>query len=349
MRIRVTKIFLTTLVMGFVFLLSACKPTPTNKGPNYAIITLRFSSSAFQESNIDSYRIQYRAIPLFGNKDTVGRQTNWSDVTETEKGSGVVNLPKIQTGSWAIYARVSDKSKTFIDIYTGPITVNNDYTIVINEDDQDLTGYDEQQIYIRADYVFEKQTLSVEYEDTRSGAIYQADQTDIEVIKNNRSSVDYYLSSGMLPAGNYAVTVKILGDGGTVLMSKMQTVELRSTGTDALIMRLTAEAAVPGSVTIIGGEVLEGFLKGDIENVKDAVCTYHFYPLNDYTKENAVWFYWYADGVRYSTKETSIEITFPYPGEYVISCTPIGINGEVMKNGVASTNTKITLGDTSEI
>lgn len=337
-----TKTIFIILTLALITLLIACSSSP-EKGPSYATITLRFSSAAFQKGNIKSYRIQYRAIPLFGNKDTVGRQTNWADVKETEEGSGLVNLPKVETGSWAVYARVSDASKTFIDIYTGPIAINNDYTIVINEEDGDLTGYDSQAIYIRADYVSDNQTLVIEYEDAKTGAVYQADQTDIEIVKNSRSSIDYYLSSGMLPAGNYVVTAKILGDVGNVLMSKMQTVEMRSTGTDALIMRLSAEAAVPGNVTIIGGEVLEGFVKGTENALMNEECTYKFYALNEYTEENAVWYYWYANDVRYSTKETQITITFPTPGHYVVSCTAVGINGEVMKEGVSETKTQITI------
>lgn len=340
--IKIKKTILVILSIALITLLVACSSSP-EKGPSYATITLRFSSAAFSKSNIKSYRIQYRAIPLFGNKDTVGRQTNWADIKETEEGSGIVNLPKVETGSWAIYARVSDASKTFIDIYTGPIAINNDYTIVINEEDGNLTGYDSQSIYIRADYVSDNQTLLIEYEDTKTGAVYQADQTDIEIVKNSRASIDYYLTSGMLPAGNYAVTVKILGDGGNVLMSKMQTVEMRSTGTDALIMRLSAEAAVPGNITIIGGKTLEGLITGTESALMGEECTYKFYALNEYTKENAVWYYWFADGVRYSTKETQITITFPYPGHYVVSCTAVGINGEVMNEGVCETKTQILL------
>lgn len=329
----VSFVVLTALCLIGLFSAVGCNANQVSDVPvTYASVTFKFSATAFTEGNVNDYRIQYRAIPLFGNKDTVGRATNWTDIEETEAGSGIAKIDRVQTGSWIFYVRVSDSQKTFIDVCTGTQAVTTDYTIVINEEDQDLSGYGTQDIYIRADYVYEGQKLLLEYQNTKDGTVVTIDQTDIEIVTNTRASVDYFLNTGKIPAGNYMVTAKILGENDVVVMSKEQPAEVRSTGTDALVMRLSAEAAVDGSLVIIGTDKLAGTITGPSVITLGEEAVYSFRAANTYTSENAVWYYWYADGKRYSTRETSVTIKFEYPGQYSISCNPIGINGEVVSS-----------------
>ncbi len=324
--LNISLIIFLAAVCSFVFV--SCKDKPDST--SYASVTFAFSSAAFTSGNVENYRIQYRAIPLFGNSETKGRAVNWTDIAETSPNSGYAKIDTVQTGNWIFYVRVSDSKKTFIDICTGTKTVNNDLIIRIDEEDNDLTGYGEQSIYIRADFVYEKQTLLVEYQDTATDLVITIDQSDTEIIRNTRTTVDYYLTTGKIPAGNYLVTAKIIGENGTVIFSKQASAAVRSTGTDALIMKISTESAVDGSVVIIGGEKLSGYITGPSEITLGEEAEYKFYASNTYTTDNAVWYYWYAEDTRYSTKEKTIRIKFKNPGMYSISCIPVGINGEII-------------------
>lgn len=339
------KIYKRNIILIFSMLLLAlclvaCKPNPKNK-TKYSDVTFRFGSAAFSEGNISSYRIQYRSIPLFGNNETAGRHINWTDVLEEDPNSGTFNLRGIECGEWIFYVRVSDEVSTFIDICTGTVVVDRDFTITINETDSNLIGYGKQDIYIRTDYVYERQGISIVYENTATGRTFEVPQSDMKVAKTGKMTIDYFCSTGEIPCADYVVTVKIYGQGGTVIMSGEQTVQIRSTGTDTLIMRLRSESGAGGNLVIGGNDILEGIILGQEIGYIEEPVEYKFVPLSEYTVENAVWYYWYADGKRYSTREPIVHITFPYPGQYVVSCTAIGINGEVMRDGVSTTKTMI--------
>lgn len=326
---KIYNISLMTLLIAIISLFCvSCKDKP--ESISYASVTFSFSSSAFTSGNVENYRIQYRAIPLFGNTDTKGRAVNWTDIDETSPKSGYAKIDTVQTGNWIFYVRVSDSKKTFIDICTGTKTVKGDMIIRIDEEDNDLTGYGEQSIYIRSDFVYENQTLLLEYKDTATDLVITIDQTDTEIIRNTRTTVDYYLTTGKIPAGNYIVTAKILGENGTVIFSKQSSAAVRSTGTDALIMKISTESAVDGSIVIVGGEKLSGYITGPSEITLGEEAEYKFFASNTYTTDNAVWYYWYAEDTRYSTKEKTIKIKFTTPGMYSVSCIPVGINGEVL-------------------
>lgn len=335
------------MVLAFVTvmalcILTGCDQQPKNNAlPKNADVTFRFGSQAFQTGNISNYRIQYRSIPLFGNNDTPGRHTNWTDAPEENPQSGTFVVKNLQCGDWIFYVRVSDASRTFIDVCTGTVNVAENFTVVINEEDSDLTGFGTQDLYIRSDFVYEGQGVRITYEDTLTGMSFEVAQNDMQVVKTGRTTVDYFVNTGEIPCANYVVTVDVFGEGGTVIMSKQQTSQVRASGTDTLVMRLRAESGVGGGIVIEGGGQLEGILKGTDKIVMGQEAEYRFIPLTEYTEENAVWYYWYADGVRYSTREPIVHITFPLPGRYIVSCTPIGINGEVMKDGVVEWRTSV--------
>ena len=328
------------LVFCILFACTSCRDSAPEP-PRQASVTFKFGSQAFTSGNIANYRIQYRSIPLFGNNDTPGRHTNWTDAPEENPQSGSFIVRDLQCGEWIFYVRVSDASRTFIDVCTGTVKVNENYTIVINEEDSDLTGFGSQDIYIRTDFVYEGQGVRITYENTATGLSFEVAQNDMQVVKTGRSTVDYFVNTGDIPCANYVVTVEVFGEGGTVVMSKEQTAQVRATGTDTLVMRLRAEAGTGSGIVIEGGGQLEGLMTGPEKGVMGEELEYRFIPLTEYTEENAVWYYWYADGVRYSTREPVVHISFETPGKYVVSCTPIGINGEVMKDGVVESRTEV--------
>lgn len=348
MGVRITKSICLSMVPVLVALALLCtiltgcdEPKALTTSAKSANVTFRFGSQAFQSGNISNYRIQYRSIPLFGNNDTPGRHTNWTDAPEENPQSGTFVVKDLQCGDWIFYVRVSDASRTFIDVCTGTVNVAGDFTVVINEEDTDLTGFGTQDLYIRTDFVYEGQGVRITYEDTMTGLSFEVAQNDMQVVKTGRTTVDYFVNTGEIPCANYVVTVEVFGEGGTVVMSKEQTSQVRASGTDTLVMRIRAEAAVGGGIVIEGGGQLEGILTGTERTVMGQEAEYRFIPLTEYTEENAVWYYWYADNKRYSTREPIVHIIFDTPGRYVVSCTPIGINGEVMKDGVVDWRTTV--------
>lgn len=343
MRMVKTSTILLALMLIFASLVTVGCKNNTPEPKKFANVTFKFGSEAFTSGNIENYRIQYRALPLFGNIDTAGRKTNWTDAPEENPASGSFITRGLECGDWIFYVRVSDANRTFIDVCTGTVTVNGDYVVVINEEDTDLSGYGTQDIYIRTDYVYDGQGVRISYANTADGQTFEVAQNDMQVVKTGKSSIDYFVNTGSIPAANYVVTVDVFGQGGTKIMSKQETVRVRSTGTDALVMRIKSDGSTSGGIVIGGTKELEGILKGPKEAFIGDDLEFNFIALTEYTVENAVWYYWYAEGQRSSTKEPKLEIKFNAPGSYVISCTPIGINGEVMKGGVCEWTTFINL------
>lgn len=328
-----------------VFMLFSCdgtdKATETalTEGDTVSII-FRINVEPYENGNVGDYTIQYKAIPLFGGQDTPGRKVNW---TATEHDYGKFALQGMQKGEWTFYVRVVQDSsgEVLMETQTGTKQVTKDLVIILDETPE-LTGYGYVGIYARAEFIDDNQSIKVTYENTATGASYELINAEWKIVKTRQSYIDYSVNTEFIPAGYYIFTVEIYDHLGSKAMSISEPVTVRSTGTDPLIVKLRAESYPGGGIEIDDrSQYLEGLVTGPSEGETGTVYRFTYYPLNDYTEENAVWYRFMADTVSYSSREPYLEVSFPEGGSYLISCSPIGINGEVHRNGAATCRIKI--------
>lgn len=331
------RLALLASLMIMVFCLLSCdgnsNPSNMSISANETVdVIFKVNTDPYDNGNVGEYRLQYKAIPLFGGQDTPGRKVNWTDV---EHDHGKFVLSGLQKGEWTFYIQIITETATLLETQTGTKQLTKDLLIVI-DDEPDLTGYGYVGIYARADFIDSDQTIKVTYENTSTGTVYELIDAEWTIVRTGNSYIDYSVNTEFIPAGNYMFTVEIYDQLGMKVMSREEPVIVRSTGTDPLIVKLRAESYPGGGIEIDDkSQYLEGVISGPSEGSVGETCRFTYYPLNRYTDENAVWYWFHADGKRYSSREPYLEVSFPEGGFYTISCSPIGINGEVQRNGAA--------------
>lgn len=324
------------LMIVLAFCMLSCD---NNNAPNLSVtanetvnVIFKINTDPYDNGNVGEYRLQYKAIPLFGGQDTPGRKVNWTDV---EHDHGKFVLSGLQKGEWTFYIQIITEKEKLLETQTGTKQLTKDLLIVIDEEPE-LTGYGYVGIYARAEFVDSDQSIKVTYENTETGTVYELIDAEWTVVRTGNSYIDYSVNTEYIPAGNYMFTVEIYDQLGIKIMSREEPVIVRSTGTDPLIIKLRAESYPGGGFEIDDkSHYLEGVVSGPTEGDINQTYKFTYYPLNKYTDENAVWYWFFADGKRYSSREPYLEVAFPEGGFYTISCSPIGINGEVQRNGAA--------------
>lgn len=326
-------IALLTLLLALVC--ASCEKEPSVQETKFCRVDFSYDVSAMVEANILSYTMQVRAIPMFGGYETGGRIDNWTTVQDV---SGSFSLQGLEEGTWAFYLRVlvdgpDGSMQTLDEQFTGSRPIADGTKLVFGEgrtyDDFGRLG-----IYIRADRVAEQQTLVVRCENLATGAKYDLSGMEWSKVEKGSSYIDYAYVTDQMPAGNWMVHVAAGNDAADEVMSVEDVAVVNAIQDEVLTVRLRAQRFEPGGVEIEEKyHNLEGVVVGDTKAYVGQSRTWTYEPLNEYTQENAVWYFWYVDDRRIGTREPELEYAFQTPGRYLISCVAVGINGEVPKDG----------------
>lgn len=323
---------LIALLIVFLVLMVSCDPEEVNE-TKYCRVNFEYDITNLKDANILSYTMQVRAIPMFGGYGTGGRIDNWTTVRDS---SGAFTLDGFEEGSWAFYLRVllvdGSTIETLDEQFTGSLEVTDGKTVVFGET-KIYGSWGRLGLYIRADRVSEKQSLTVRCENLATGAKYDLTNAEWAVMEKGTSYIDYSYITEQMPAGNWMVNIAAINDVGIQVMSMEEVAIVNPVQDEVLTARLRNQKFDTGSVEIEEYHNLEGILVGTTKAYCNSAGTWIYEPLNAYTQENAVWYYWYVDDQRRATKEPEFSYTFESPGCYLVSCVPVGINGEVPKDG----------------
>lgn len=323
-------VFLTTILLCLLF---SCKQEIKYVMPKMADVYFTINTEPYETGNVGSWWIEYRAIPLFGTAETPGRRDNWTKVVDLNNGKFM--LDNLELGEWTFFIKVVNEERTLLEAATGTKNLQKDLLVVI-DDPSELTGYGQVGIYVRADFIEEEQKIEVEYLNTKTDAIYILDNVEWTIMQTRKSFIDYSTYSQLIPAGNYLFTIRVRDHLKNVVMSAQEPVQIRATGTDPLILKLHPEGYPGGDLEVDDKtKYLEGAITAKDKAELNEEVKFTYTPMNTYTEENAVWYAWFADGKTYSTRDGFFYATFSNYGKYYISCSAIGINGEVQKNGSA--------------
>ena len=304
-------------------------------------VTLKLNVENYIDANILTYVIQYRAIPLFGGYTTAGRQDNWKTVGDKD---GEFVLSGMEKGDWIFYVRVIDGTEILQEIMTPTVKVS-DGTVVQLGDAPSYEGYGKLGLYIRADRIAEKQWITVTAENISTGVKFDLSDIDWAIVEKGNSYIDYaYMTT--VPVGNYAITVVAQTDMSTNAMSDEDAVAVKATKDGVMTMRLRAQKFEPGSLEIEGSlRYLEGVVTGPTSGTVGQTLRFVYSPLNEYTADHAVWYWWYVDDRRMSSRTPDLEYSFDTPGFYMISCVPVGIDGEIPKDGSSILNCAVGIAE----
>lgn len=327
------RIVWTTLV---ILLMAVCFCACRNDGPvtvTKCNVTFNLDVTGYTNANIKTYVIQIRCIPLFGDFNTPGRVDNWKTVQDNK---GTFTMTGLQAGNWTFYIRVIDSGQILQEIFSGTRAVTPGLIINLGEAPS-YAGFGKLGIYIRADRIAEKQTLKVYAENVTTAVKYDFSGAEWASVEKGTTYVDYAYVTDAMPVGNYVFHVAVtVDDSAEEAMSMEDMVAVKSTEDGILVMRLRAERFVEGGIEIEGEfRMLEGIVSGPTSGKVGEKMSFRFIPINSYTQENTVWYWWYVDGRRVSSRVPELNNVFTHPGLYLISCVPVGINGEIPKDGAS--------------
>lgn len=334
------KAALVLLLIASVLFMVACRHEPKVQS-NTADVTLRLNVGNYIDANILTYVIQYRAIPLFGGYTTSGRQDNWRTV-EDKDGEFVVKA--MEKGDWIFYVRVLDGSDVLQEIMTGTKHVEDGTVIQLGEAPV-YAGYGQLGLYIRADRVADVQNIAVTAENISTGVKFDLSGVDWAIVEKGTSYIDYaYITT--VPVGNYAINVSVQTDTSNNAMSEEDAVAVKATRDGVMTMHLRAQRFEDASLEIEGSiRYLEGMVTGPVTGTAGETLRFGYSPLNSYTADHAVWYWWYVDDRRISSREPVLEYSFGTPGFYMISCVPVGIDGEIPKDGSSILNCAVGIAE----
>ena len=325
------KVFVALVMVTMLICLCACKGDDV-VSITKCNVTFNLDVTGYSNANIKTYVIQIRCIPLFGDFNTPGRVDNWKTVQDN---NGTFTMSGLQSGNWTFYVRVIDSGQILQELFTGTRSVTPGLIINLGEAPT-YSGYGKLGIYIRADRVAESQTLKVYAENITTSVKYDFSGADWASVEKGSSYVDYAYVTDEMPVGNYVFHVAVTVDSVEETMSMEDMVAVKSTEDGILVMRLRAERFEETSIEIEGDfRMLEGIVSGPTSGKVGEKMSFRFVPINSYTQENAVWYWWYVDGRRVSSRIPELNNVFTHPGLYLISCVPVGINGEIPKDGAS--------------
>lgn len=326
------KIVLMTILTALLIVVVSCNPEKASE-TKYCKVNFEYDITGLKDANILSYTMQVRAIPMFGGYGTGGRIDNWTTVKDV---AGLFSLEGFEEGSWAFYLRVllvdGSTVTTLEEQFTGALDITDGSKVVFGES-KIYGSWGRLGLYIRADRVSESQSLAVRCENLATGAKYDLTNMEWSVIEKGTSYIDYAYITDQMPAGNWMVNISATNALGVQVMSVEEVAIVNPVQEEVLTVRLRNQKFDTGSVEIEEYHNLEGMLVGTTQTYCNEFNTWYYEPLNAYTQENAVWYYWYVDDQRISTRLAELTYKFDTPGCYLISCVAVGINGEVPKDG----------------
>lgn len=326
-----------------VFACVSCRHDPKTKTVVKCNVTFHLNVDGYTNANIRTYVIQIRCIPLFGDYSTPGRNDNWKTVEDSD---GTFIMQGLQEGNWTFYIRVVDSGEILQEIFTGTKAVYQGVVIDLGESPV-YSGYGKIGMYIRADRIAEAQYLKVTAENISTAVKYDFTGMEWSAVEKGTSYVDYAYITDEMPVGNYVFHVSVGADEVDEALAMEDMVAVKPTEDALLVMRLRAERFEDADLVIDGQfRNLEGVLSGPVDAVVGVKQTFRYVPLNSYTQENAVWYWWWCDGRRYSSRLPEFTYAFEAPGQYIVSCVPVGINGEIPKDG--SSLLRVTVGIAEE-
>lgn len=326
------KILLSAILVALLIIAISCNGEKVSE-TKYCKVNFEYDITSLKDANILSYTMQVRAIPMFGGYETGGRLDNWTTVRDN---AGFFSLEGFEEGSWAFYLRVllvdGSTITTLEEQFTGSLDITDGNTVVFGES-KIYGSWGRLGLYIRADRVSESQSLAVRCENLATGAKYDLTNMEWSIVEKGTSYIDYAYVTDQMPAGNWMVNISATNALGVQVMSAEEVAIINSVQEEVLTVRLRNQKFDTGEVEIEEYHNLEGLLVGPTEAFSNAYSTWYYEPLNAYTQENAVWYYWYVDDRRISTRQAELTYKFESPGCYLISCVAVGINGEVPKDG----------------
>lgn len=325
------KMFFILIITALLcFLFASCKQdTGTVNTVKLCTANFKLNVDGYIDANILTYVIQYRAIPLFGDATTSGRVDNWKTITDDNGSFALANL---EEGNWIFYIRIIDGSDILQEINTGTKAITNGVLIELGEAPV-YEGEAHLGIFIRADRVAAAQSIKVMVENVKTGTRYDFSDQAWSVTEKGQSFIDYGYQT-TVPVGNYVIRVSVISDLSIIAMSGEDSIVVSSRKDAVLTMRLRSQRYEQGSLEVEGYlRYLEGVVTGPVSGGMGKSLTFRYEPLNEYTADNAVWWWWYVDDQRISSQTPDLQYKFDAPGQYLISCVPVGINGEIPENG----------------
>jgi hypothetical protein len=326
-------IFGFILIISLIFLVACPEPTASI---SLCRVNFKYDASKFTNANITNYVIQIRAVPMFGDYNTSGRLDNWTTVLDT---AGQFSRDNFEQGEWVFYCRVlieaNDEIEVADEMYTSTISIQDGSEITFTSSLADYDGFGRLGLYIRADRVTENQGLVVRAENLSTGVKYDLTGMEWKKTVKGLSYIDYSYITDEMPSGNWILHIAATDQtDGSEIMSVEEVAVVNAVQEEVTVIKLRSQQYVPGEAEIkVEMKELEGMLIGDTSAKTGEEHVWEYEAMNDYTEENAVWYYWYVDEHRYSSRDPELKYTFTVPGRYVISCAAVGINGEVSKEG----------------
>lgn len=302
----------------------SCRPAP--KAPAVMKLQINLDVSNYDLANYQYY-VQYRSVPLFEGKNIVGVQKNWLNYT--------VNSLELQKGTWQLYFRIVDMEtgRVMEELSSGSVdTRMKDKIDIMSRKDFNLLS--DIFMYIRSQKMSDSQTLKVEFESTKTQErIEIKDEWEVST-DSDTQYIDYSMTLYDMPVGNYTYKITVTDNTSSNTMTKMGAVAIRADENEPIVESIYQEGWVDAGVVIEGiYQEMEGAISAPKTGKARQAIAFTFIRIGTYTHKNASYYKWFANGNQINTNSTDVTLTFNEPGKYIVTCVPVGINGEVPRYG----------------